>query len=663
MTDNKPAWMIKAQKWAEEKENKQKEAQPVVDATPATATQTRHLSAVPNALPIIEIMSEPGEVAPPNLPAIVKSSDQELDTLIDNIDVLDAYRMWCGKMVPNVSGGQRESIMISCPNPNHADKNPSAFINLDKGNGGVWHCAACGEGGDKWDIAASHFGIADYKSGQKGKKFNDLRREIAKAHGWSVEKRNGFDVTISPAQAAREADEAQQSAQRASAAAQAPAHHATTPLHVVPDEPDDVHEYPNLDWKSCIKPDTFLDLYMQATTVDSAPEEFHFWNALQALGLAAGRNVWMKESSRFYPNIYTCIVGTTGSGKTKSRSSLKRVLAEALPYDSTHANKDGVYVMPRAGSGEAIVNMFKGEHYIAKGVPPLTAGNVKGLIDFEEISDIIGRSARLGSTMKETIQSLYDGSQDISNFSKSGGMDVAVKPFCCLSAGVQPDKLRELLTKSDSASGFLNRFIFVTGTYKTVHAIETTEIDLTLPAELLKSVQQWSAQGVELDWDADAMDRFVKFYIEFLEIFSRDTAPAILKRMSLTIKKLIMLFSINAQETKISLESVNFALNLYNYLVFSYKMVESKVTTSEKSEMQEYLLKYITDQQNKSQAGFKWIKTSDLCNLTKMRGLRDEVISALRTLEDTGALAKTYQIPGSRKSLTAPAYLPRGHEQ
>src|SRR5580765_1718264 len=67
--------------------------------------------------------------------------DTNIDHVLDRLTVLEAYNRWCGKMRPRVRPGQRESIMISCPNPSHVDSNPSAWINLDKN---VWTCGGCG---------------------------------------------------------------------------------------------------------------------------------------------------------------------------------------------------------------------------------------------------------------------------------------------------------------------------------------------------------------------------------------------------------------------------------------------------------------------------------------------------------------------------------------
>jgi hypothetical protein len=113
--------------------------------------------------------------------------DTELDRVIEGIGILEAYDRWCGKMQPKVSN-KRSNIMVSCPIPGHPDKNPSADINLDKGDGGVWVCHACQQGGDKFDLAAIAKGFAWPESYKTDGTFPELRRQMAGDFGYIVKR-------------------------------------------------------------------------------------------------------------------------------------------------------------------------------------------------------------------------------------------------------------------------------------------------------------------------------------------------------------------------------------------------------------------------------------------------------------------------------------------
>ena len=116
--------------------------------------------------------------------------DLQMDSIIDSIDILDAYRRWIGKEVDEKTTSQTEGIKVSCPNPGHRDKNPSAWLNSDNRR---WFCGGCQEGGDIYDLAAIKFGYQrpDYKD---GKAFHDLRREMAEAYGYRVKVVSGKEV-------------------------------------------------------------------------------------------------------------------------------------------------------------------------------------------------------------------------------------------------------------------------------------------------------------------------------------------------------------------------------------------------------------------------------------------------------------------------------------
>jgi putative DNA primase/helicase len=107
------------------------------------------------------------------------ASGDAVDQFLDGIDILDAYRRWCGKMEPEV-GGKHEGIMISCPNPAHLDTHPSAWVNVDSQ---VYFCGVCQAGGDKFDIAGYHFAL-DPRT-----QFPQLKRAMANDCGFNPTER------------------------------------------------------------------------------------------------------------------------------------------------------------------------------------------------------------------------------------------------------------------------------------------------------------------------------------------------------------------------------------------------------------------------------------------------------------------------------------------
>lgn len=127
-------------------------------------------------------------------PEDVQAADAALDAAIEQVDIVEAYRRWIPKAPPSAPAGQTESIMVSCPRPEHPDRNPSAWLNTEKG---LYYCAACGTGGDVYDLAAIGHGMENYK--RNPHTFHRLREAIGSDLGWSFYRDSrGFTLPLPP---------------------------------------------------------------------------------------------------------------------------------------------------------------------------------------------------------------------------------------------------------------------------------------------------------------------------------------------------------------------------------------------------------------------------------------------------------------------------------
>jgi len=65
---------------------------------------------------------------------------------------------------------------------------------------------------------------------------------------------------------------------------------------------------------------------------DECDPDFHFWSALTLLGHVMGRRIFVSHGRfKFYPNLYTMMVGTAGSGKSTARKEAKKLYIELFP--------------------------------------------------------------------------------------------------------------------------------------------------------------------------------------------------------------------------------------------------------------------------------------------------------------------------------------------
>jgi hypothetical protein len=567
------------------------------------------------------------------IPEVYDESEDDLamDSIIDSIDILDAYRRWIGKEVDEKTTSQTEGIKVSCPFPGHRDKDPSAWLNSDSR---TWYCGGCQEGGDLYDIAAIKFGYQrpDYKD---GKAFHDLRRDMAEAYGYRVKVISGKEVIWredEPAQepvqkrpnvpTAKSADHSVESAPEATAEPATEARKSITPPAPsasgasvttlregdVTDEPDTIG-YPSLDWRSIVAPDTFLWEYMSACSNDDSPEEYHFWHGLLALGHAVGRNVYLDDLKLVYGNLLICLLGGTGYGKTRSQGWLEWVMEEAVPFRNNGLDTSGCKMMSTPGSGENLIKQF--EHIamdpsLPKG-SPIVKTPVNGIVNYDEFAGLLSRAMRPGNTLKVTIQAMSDAKPRVSTASNTGGEFEAIKPYCSIIASTQPSAVRTLLSKYDTGSGFLNRWLFVGGPRKKRESIggrrTRIRVDLSPAIRELKAVRAWGAIEREVTLTDDGYEEWDRWFHTQLEPLQINDETELLSRLSLTMKRILLLMAINERKTEVTAADVKRIQVFVPYLIECYSILNAEIGISEISEISQEILRHAKRIQEQTNRG------------------------------------------------------------
>jgi len=504
-----------------------------------------------DVIPVLESTYTPSE------------TDKQLDIILNTLSIIDAYNKWCGKSNPNPQG-KVESIQISCPIPGHLDKNPSAWINTDKN---VWFCGRCDIGGDHYDIAAYHFGypVPGYKDGSN---FPKLRQEMAESLGYTVTKYAGGTYLQEPTETQTEE----------------PIEHATIEhldlakvLQIFESDDDEVlgPELPFMNWKPLVEPNTFLSSWMESTEIDDIPDEYYFWNGMLALGFAVGRDTYLFDKRIVYGNLFLCVVGPTGSGKSQAEEHLYDLLRAALPFDSKDPCNDGVEIISSPASGEAIIWALCREM-----TDPSTGkfiGNypVKGLLDFSELSELTQRSGRQGNTLKPTLIKTYDCPTEISTRSRTSGTIKAVMPFASLLTTTQVKSIGNLLFSEDIGAGFVNRFLFISGKPKQRIPIGGIKISTESSVIPLQKIKIWGKKIEQVGWSPEAKKLYEEIYFDVLE--PAKTKSEVLSRLDLLAKKLIFLFSVNEMHSLVQVSSVEKFNSMLEYILNCYGVTENQI--------------------------------------------------------------------------------------
>jgi len=536
--------------------------------------------------------------------------DHQIDKAIASIDIIQAYNRWCGKSTPKVGSGQTESIMISCPVPGHRDAKPSAWINTDDQ---IWYCSVCDIGGDIHDIAAYHFGypVPDYK---KGATFHRLRRQMAEEFDYKFKSLPGGKTIIyknepeppSSANPAKsdESDEPDPSSQQSSS--------TKTPNNVsvlyADDNDQETFNYPSIPWREVLVEGTFLRKYVEACSNDDSPEEYHVWYGLLALAHAAGRNITLDDGDPVYSNLLVCLLGGTGVGKSRSRRKLNQVIKAVMPYTDSGLDTSGVKIIPMPGSGEYLVGAFQYEARDPSN-PKVFIGRrpINGIVDYDEFATLLAKGSHQSSTLKQRIMEFADASDWISTASQTRGDIIAVDAFCSITASTQPKAVRAILARTDTGSGFLNRWVFAGGPPKKREVLggshSSRVIDLEPATEELKKVYGWAGKPHTVTMTEDGLDAIQQFFENVVYPTQERDDTDLLKRLDLLFKKLILLFCINEKRKTADAKVVERVERLFKYVIDCYSILNMQIGVTVGHEIAREIERHIIRHEKQTKRG------------------------------------------------------------
>lgn len=564
--------------------------------------------------------------------------DEEIDALLDAVTIDDAYVRWCGKMQPKI-GRKRESVMVSCPRPEHKDAHPSAWLNLDSG---LWYCGGCAEGGDKYDIAAWHFNYD--VPGYKNDSFPQLRRDMAEDLGLAVRRTTSgekylVDVveTVEESPVGSESPEIPPSSTPTQQDDDSDEESSNVAkLHAVPDHlSDSVLTMPAIAWEELVPEGTFLRQYLKATSEDDSPEEFHFWNGITCVALAAGHDAVLLDKTPVHANLFVCLYGTSGSGKSRSTNPMQRLLRKALPYSHTDLDSTGVYITPVPGSAEALIDSFTKEIHGEDPKEIIGYAGVRGLVRFDELASLTNRANRNGSVLKSTLQELYDSYGPVEIKSRTAGVARAENHFCCVITTTQPGAVRDLLVQADADSGFINRIVFAAGPKKPRIPYGGTPIDIDALVQPLQRLRQWSiSKKPRLVIEGEALDLFSDFFRRKIEPHQDDHERSLMTRVDLTLKKIILLFCIN-EESDPTADLVTRALRLYDYLEGTYRMLSEEIGVGQFEDCRLQLGKAIRRLEKETGGA---VPTRLINRVMPRRYQRDLLLRVLHNMEEMGEI-------------------------
>jgi len=185
-----------------------------------------------------------------------------------------------------------------------------------------------------------------------------------------------------------------------------------------------------------------------------APDVYHLASALTWFGALVGRRIRTEHASEdLYPNLFTVLVGASGS--TKKDTAAKRAihLPHNFPIGAGLRNPDMPYAInTNVSSSEGLIGDLE--------------ASPRQILYLNELSIVQKNAQRKGTrTIFDTLITAFDCPPEISNNTKSNRVK-AEKPFLSMLAATQPKRLADQMTDEDIHSGFANRILFVLGAAK-----------------------------------------------------------------------------------------------------------------------------------------------------------------------------------------------------
>jgi hypothetical protein len=224
-------------------------------------------------------------------------------------------------------------------------------------------------------------------------------------------------------------------------------------------------KFPHIPWQDVIPPDTPIYRMLKATCVTDIPDEYFIWAIYTALGSMIGRRVELMNSrGAVDPALWTVIIGSTGSSKSTVAVEMDRILAKVAPV----VGNNGVKIIGVPASGERFLEQIRRDESVSMGmtVELEECPNSATFMYADEFALLGALLSRAGSTLTPLLLQAYSLKRDYilrPTESMSRVTFPVTGPMVSILSTTQPNRISEMLSRHDVASGFMNRFIFGSG--------------------------------------------------------------------------------------------------------------------------------------------------------------------------------------------------------
>ncbi|MDR3792996.1 MAG: bifunctional DNA primase/polymerase [Terracidiphilus sp.] len=314
----------------------------------------------------------------------------------------------------------------------------------------------------------------------------------------------------------------------------------------------------------------FARLVEPETEADPAALLFQF---LAAMGSIVGRGPHYRVgAAKHHTNLFMVIVGN--SAKARKGTSWGEVHAACKSIDLSWWSRR---ITSGLSTGEGLIHAVRDE--IKESVAIKERGKVtdyqeqvtdpgeadKRLLCVEsELGRALQSAARDGNTLSPVIRLAWDG--DALRVLTKNARETCAAPHISIIGHITNTELQRLLTESDAANGFANRFLWVCSTRSKCLPFGGNVDNAALESfcECVRNAVEFARKVEAIAWAPDAAERWEAEYPKLSEgkpgLFGQVTARAEAQTI-----RLALLYAVLDKSAEIRLEHLNAALELWRY--------------------------------------------------------------------------------------------------
>ncbi len=340
-------------------------------------------------------------------------------------------------------------------------------------------------------------------------------------------------------------------------------------------------ELPAIAWRGLFK--DYRD--MVASTTEAA-DAFHYATFLQVFGCTIGRRLSVYHATKLYPNFYNCLVGRSGLTRKDTTWARGRAVLDRLHADSENDPSPPFKIVRGIRSYEGLLDELAGERKVR-------------LIQLGELLSLLAKAKQdsLGNIIP-ALNELYDSPDLLNPPVHQKDVKPATEPFLSIMAGTTQDWLQKALTERDIYGGFANRWLYFYGLPKDPMP-NPPKVDPDKRNKLVQELNQirdWAddVPNGELTISSEASKLFEHYYGEYYRRCQQPgLIPTLIVRIQDFIMKIALLYAADTMSEAISVDHLEAAIAVGNYLEASVAEVFASFGESRGKQVERRVIDYL----------------------------------------------------------------------